>query len=119
MKARNKAYNARPEIRARKKAQMKAYNARPEMKNRLRERHWRRHGVVSMTVERYDQMFVNQNGVCALCKTAPNGRRLDVDHNHETGEIRGLLCNHCNRMLLPALEQVGFERIHEYLGRVR
>lgn len=48
-------------------------------------------------VEQYNQMFVNQNGVCAICKnTQQSGQNLSVDHNHGTGEIRGLLCRSCN-----------------------
>jgi len=58
-----------------------------------------------MTLEQYDEMFEAQNGVCAICgrpETATlNGiaKRLAVDHNHETGEIRGLLCHKCNGTL--------------------
>lgn len=56
--------------------------------------------IYGLTVEEYNQMFVDQNGVCAICKKSPvNNRRLCVDHNHETGKIRGLLCDNCNLML--------------------
>lgn len=45
----------------------------------------------------YDEMLAAHNGVCAICKSPPNeGRRLHVDHDHATGEIRGLLCYLCN-----------------------
>jgi hypothetical protein len=56
-----------------------------------------------ITPEQYDEMFASQNGVCALCAQPadPNGvraaSRLHVDHDHETGRVRSLLCNHCNR----------------------
>jgi hypothetical protein len=42
-------------------------------------------------------MFEGQSGVCAICGRPPGAKRLDVDHNHETGKIRGLLCGSCNR----------------------
>jgi hypothetical protein len=47
----------------------------------------------------YAAMHTAQNGKCAICKTTktPKGRRLDLDHCHETGKTRGLLCNDCNR----------------------
>jgi cell division protein FtsI/penicillin-binding protein 2 len=45
----------------------------------------------------YDALLVSQNGVCAICrKTCPSGRRLAVDHCHDTGKVRGLLCTPCN-----------------------
>lgn len=53
-----------------------------------------------ITLEDYDNIFEKQDGVCAICKKINlSGRRLSVDHNHETGEIRGLLCIQCNTKL--------------------
>jgi len=50
-----------------------------------------------ITVEDYDLMLEQQNGKCAICKSEePKGKRFSVDHNHKTGEVRGLLCNPCN-----------------------
>lgn len=46
----------------------------------------------------YDAMFEAQGGVCKSCgKPEPRGRRLDVDHDHVTKKVRGLLCNPCNK----------------------
>lgn len=47
----------------------------------------------------YDQMFEQQGGVCAICKKIDPRTRLVVDHNHVSGEVRGLLCHACNRAL--------------------
>ena len=46
----------------------------------------------------YKQLFKVQNGCCAICGTTnPKGRgRFHLDHCHETGIVRGLLCHHCN-----------------------
>lgn len=60
-----------------------------------------------ITLEEYNEMLKKQKGVCAICEnpeTAINkktGQIIDlaVDHNHLTGENRGLLCNSCNRGL--------------------
>jgi len=51
-----------------------------------------------MTHEDYEKMLEAQGGKCAGCgKSADEHRRhLDIDHNHETGEVRGLLCTPCN-----------------------
>lgn len=45
----------------------------------------------------YAELLAQQNGLCALCKKAPgSSKRLHVDHDHQTGRVRGLLCHHCN-----------------------
>jgi len=52
-----------------------------------------------LSYDDYCEMERGQNGVCAICgqfETHRRGQRLCVDHNHETGETRGLLCHHCN-----------------------
>ncbi len=55
-----------------------------------------------LTTVEYSKLLKSQNGVCAICKkkeTRKKIKRLAVDHNHETGKIRGLLCNNCNNGL--------------------
>ena len=53
-----------------------------------------------LTVEEYDAMFTAQGGVCAICDLPrPEERTLHVDHDHETGAVRGLLCFTCNNAL--------------------
>ena len=47
-------------------------------------------------------MLLEQGGQCAICRTPPpnlDGWRLDIDHDHETNQVRGLLCGHCNLMV--------------------
>ena len=58
----------------------------------------------NITLDEYDKLFEEQNGVCAICgkpETAINKHgtvwRLSVDHKHNTNKIRGLLCIRCNR----------------------
>src|SRR5215217_5299916 len=48
-----------------------------------------------ITKEQYINMLEAQDGRCAICKK-DFGTRIDVDHCHDTGEVRGLLCMLCN-----------------------
>lgn len=53
-----------------------------------------------LTLKEYDRLLMNQQGNCAACDRPPKeGRRLHVDHDHHTGEVRGLLCSGCNAAL--------------------
>ena len=51
-----------------------------------------------MSQDYYEFLLKSQNGMCAICKTS-DGKPLCVDHNHESGLLRGLLCNKCNMAL--------------------
>jgi hypothetical protein len=103
-----------PEVR---KAYMKQYGKKwyeankedkhaKRMKRRAKDPHkmWKdalaRFGL---TVDQFIQKLEYQDGVCAIChrpetRVARSGNvvRLSVDHNHETGEVRDLLCHYCN-----------------------
>lgn len=45
--------------------------------------------------EQFSEMFKRQNGRCAICKKK-SIKQLCVDHDHNTGIVRGLLCHKCN-----------------------
>jgi hypothetical protein len=47
-----------------------------------------------ITSEQYNVMYSAQNGQCAICGVSKI--ILDVDHDHTTNEVRGLLCRKCN-----------------------
>lgn len=50
-----------------------------------------------MSLEDYNDMLQRQNGVCAICDKPPKeSKNLQVDHDHNTGIVRGLLCFRCN-----------------------
>lgn len=59
---------------------------------------WKYQGINVTPVE-YNELFAQQNGCCAICGRHQSNltKRLAVDHNHITGEIRGLLCHKCNQ----------------------
>jgi hypothetical protein len=52
-----------------------------------------------ITLAEYDKLFKQQDGVCLICGLPEINQRLAVDHDHKTGEVRGLLCKRCNMML--------------------
>lgn len=66
---------------------------------------YRLKGRYGISLEIYQRMEVEQHGRCKICRrkeTLIDGRtgrvrKLTVDHNHQTGRIRGLLCSQCNR----------------------
>lgn len=51
-----------------------------------------------INAEQYWKLFEDQKGLCACCGQSHElfKRRLHVDHDHNTGKIRGLLCTECN-----------------------
>ena len=55
----------------------------------------------NISIEQYDSMFKEQNGLCAICNLPEKASKwsLSVDHNHKNGEVRGLLCRDCNAAL--------------------
>lgn len=63
-------------------------------RQRLTARKSRRRVRYGVTPERYDEMVLEQNGLCAFGHV-PEGP-LVIDHCHVTGRVRGLLCRHCN-----------------------
>jgi hypothetical protein len=55
----------------------------------------------------YDALLKLQLGGCAICGRPPKKRKLDMDHDHRTMEVRGLLCVRCNRAI-PSWMDVGW-----------
>lgn len=57
-----------------------------------------------ITAEEYAAIYEYQGGTCAICGRAKGTtRRLAVDHDHDSGYVRGLLCKPCNRYVLGHL----------------
>jgi len=70
--------------------------ARKELNpNRSKDR--RLKSKYDITLEQYNNMLQLQSNCCYLCKVSvDSGRRFVVDHDHETGAVRAILCNSCN-----------------------
>ena len=123
-KARREAdrrYRLRPEVKLRKKlwdeqhrAEKKLYNKsyREQHRDAERRRGWKRAGVNAHVA---DKLLRQHDGKCALCATSsPGGRGWQIDHDHTTGRVRGVLCLICNTRL-GWFEQVGITAIIAYL----
>lgn len=73
-------------------AKMRAYN----------EKHYERLRLLryKLSVKEHAKMLAEQNGACKICLSAENGTRpLAVDHCHDSGKVRSLLCYACNRAI--------------------
>lgn len=68
----------------------------------------RKYGI---TIDDYNKMFIEQNGKCFICGLE---KKLVVDHDHKTGEIRKLLCHGCNTVL-GKIEKGEFEIYQNYI----
>ena len=82
------------------------------------QRHKTRFEKYGITADQFHAMCAAQGGVCALCRRPPS-KQFHVDHCHETGRVRGLLCHLCNTRLVVAVEQCGVEAVGRalaYLG---
>ena len=101
-KAIQKAYRAS----SRGKITIRAHEGTPERKRKrkgygLKEKY-------NITLEQYNEMLIKQNSKCATCGKDQSKfkRAFDVDHNHITGKVRGLLCWHCNLLIGHAKEDI-------------
>lgn len=80
----------------------------PEGKRQRAVRRWRKQGI-DITLEGYDRMLRQQSNRCLLCRKQFDGEvvRACLDHCHDCGSARGILCNPCNFML-------GFYEAHDH-----
>ena len=82
------------------------------------DRRFRRYGL---TRAEYEALMERQNGVCAICGSANWGpHKPHIDHDHDSGEVRGLLCANCNVMIGHAREDAEIlSRAIDYLSAIR
>lgn len=83
----------------------KEFSDKPENKIREKERCWNRQGIKQFTHAEFSKKYLEQGGRCLICGRAismssKNKSELaTVDHDHQTGMVRGLLCVSCNMMI--------------------
>jgi hypothetical protein len=93
------------------------YRQRPERKRKMRDLYYRR--TFGISADDVDALIEVQGGVCAICGITPEREASwHVDHDHETGAVRGVLCIDCNHgigKLGDSIERL--ERAIAYLRR--
>lgn len=75
-------------------ARMQAWSA----DNREYHRLLNRTATYGLTVDEFLTMVDDHDGCCAICRMF-GGLKLEIDHDHSTGKVRGLLCGTCNSLL--------------------
>lgn len=128
-----KENNKRPEVKAQKNKSAAKFRQTKRYKDYQKEYHkteayklktkrWNFKIRYGITIEEFDRMTEEQNGVCVICgkkETKKNQYRLThlaVDHDHETEKIRGLLCHNCNVALGMVKEDIVIlEKMKQYL----
>ena len=91
------------------------------MATRRRRRYPKKHKAYLDTVRhKYEEILKAQNGMCFLCERRPTvKRRLDMDHNHQTMQLRGLLCYPCNRAVADWMTVEWALKLAKYLDPKR
>jgi hypothetical protein len=78
------------------KASKQKYEKANKEKIAKYQRAWRLKTTYGITSDDFERLSGEQYGLCAICMNPPTERGLCVDHCHDTGEVRGLLCDSCN-----------------------
>jgi hypothetical protein len=95
----------------------------PDTVRETKRRHYQQHSVrnnhlnrarkYGLTIEELDDLILRYNSVCPICGA---NEKLYIDHDHETNEVRGMLCNNCNRKL-GWVDKVRLEKVASYLRK--
>src|SRR5229473_7496563 len=101
LRAKRKAKWSTPEAKAKRKELDEAFF----LKHPEKRRQYHLRAKFRMIPSEYAKLITEQNGLCAICReperAKQNGvvRNLAIDHDHDTGKLRGLLCSDCNRSI--------------------
>ncbi|HLA13988.1 MAG TPA: endonuclease domain-containing protein [Gemmatimonadaceae bacterium] len=85
----------------------------PGWQQRERETAWKR--LYGLAPADFYALKREQGAQCAICEDENGGKELDVDHDHATGRVRGLLCRRCN-IVLGMVDRVSIEKVVGYLA---
>ena len=93
--------------------QNKKYTA--ENKDKIKDARYRR--VYGISLDQYKKLLKEQNGRCKICLKHQDDENFNfaVDHCHDTGEIRGLLCTYCNHRYVGHHTLETLNKLYDYL----
>jgi recombination endonuclease VII len=101
------------------RANDRAYRERNRTSVLRRQRNHTLRRKYGLSVDEFERMAEEQGGLCAACGREPSAVGLQVDHCHETGAVRALLCKSCNSAAGHANDDPAQLRlIADYLERV-
>lgn len=95
-----RACNAKRDTCLRCAVELRALNGLPPLPEQLAQIRRGRIQKYGLTLAQYEGLIEEQDGACLICAFKPElPDDLNIDHNHDTGEVRGLLCRACNHGL--------------------
>jgi hypothetical protein len=124
-RAKHPGYQNTPERRAYAREWMRKQRERDPEGARRTTQKYRLKTKYGLALEDYDRLFVEQDGLCAICHRPETMKikgtvcSLAVDHDGKTGRVRGLLCVNCNMLIGGAGHDPAIlEAAIAYLNRV-
>lgn len=86
-------------------------------KHKWRERSYK--NKYGLTIEEVNEMLLSQNNQCPICQSAfKKTKYMNIDHNHQTGKMRQILCSKCNTAIGLLDENIErFRRAIDYLHK--
>lgn len=96
--AKKRIYESTPERKSARLMAQRKYEKLHKAKITRKKRYYRMLKAHNITAEHFQKIHEKQDGKCLICNLviAVDDRQWCIDHDHVTGDIRGLLCRSCN-----------------------
>jgi len=98
-KRKAKIDKARKAYSAKNKEKLRTWHRDWMKSNRSKIRAYQMQKDYGLSIEQFDALLTSQSGKCAICKRLFINLRNEIDHDHVTGLVRGILCQKCNTLL--------------------
>lgn len=103
------------------KGKKKRYAKKYREEHKEEDFEWRIKRNFGLSKDDWNILFSKQSGCCAICGKHQKDlrRKLGIDHNHSTGQIRGLLCNPCNAAIGSLRADSGIELLQKAIEYIK